>query len=126
MADTATDAPPALTRAERSVENKRIHAEQRALDARRDFSVDQTSRARARDSITSTSFKTSWEWDLNPRPSPYHGDALPAELSQHKTSQAGAGEGNRTLVSSLENCRSTIELRPRDNLKQLTVVRISS
>jgi hypothetical protein len=24
----------------------------------------------------------------------------------------GAGEGNRTLVSSLENCRSTIELRP--------------
>jgi len=39
---------------------------------------------------------------------------------------SGAGEGNRTLVSSLENCRSTIELRPRDNLKQLTVVRISS
>ena len=26
--------------------------------------------------------------------------------------KSGAGEGNRTLVSSLENCRSTIELRP--------------
>ena len=25
----------------------------------------------------------------------------------------GAGEGNRTLVSSLENCRSTIELHPQ-------------
>ena len=27
--------------------------------------------------------------------------------------QNGAGEGNRTLVCSLEDCRSTIELRPQ-------------
>jgi hypothetical protein len=26
--------------------------------------------------------------------------------------EIGAGEGNRTLVCSLEDCRSTIELRP--------------
>ena len=31
-----------------------------------------------------------------------------------ETTDAGAGEGNRTLVVSLEGCRSTIELHPRD------------
>ena len=31
-----------------------------------------------------------------------------------ETSKNGAGEGNRTLVCSLEGCRSTIELHPRD------------
>ena len=30
------------------------------------------------------SFKVSWGWGLNPRPSPYHGDALPAELPQRE------------------------------------------
>ena len=29
-----------------------------------------------------------------------------------KLERVGAGEGNRTLVCSLEDCRSTIELRP--------------
>src|SRR5277367_2542261 len=36
-----------------------------------------------------------------------------AEEPKKFQTETGAGGGNRTLVSSLENCRSTIELRPR-------------
>jgi hypothetical protein len=35
-----------------------------------------------------------------------------AEAAQSKAEFAGAGEGNRTLVFSLEGCCSTIELHP--------------
>jgi hypothetical protein len=35
------------------------------------------------------------------------------EGSSVKTQENGAGEGNRTLVFSLEGCCSTIELHPR-------------
>src|SRR5512147_621531 len=35
------------------------------------------------------------------------------ELHQQGATPDGAGEGNRTLVCSLEGCRSAIELRPR-------------
>lgn len=31
-----------------------------------------------------TLLNKSYRWDLNPRPPPYQGDALPAELLQHK------------------------------------------
>ena len=36
-----------------------------------------------------------------------------AEPKLAKQAKAGAGEGNRTLVFSLEGCCSTIELHPR-------------
>ncbi len=49
--------------------------------------------------------------ELNPRPLPYQGSALP--LSYNGTLIFfGAGEGNRTLVVSLEGFCSTIELHP--------------
>ena len=48
---------------------------------------------------------------LNRRPLPYQGSALPAEL-RGRAPKIGAGEGNRTLTSSLEGLRSTIELHP--------------
>jgi hypothetical protein len=37
----------------------------------------------------------------------------PAALNGLKNLRLGAGEGNRTLVFSLEGCCSTIELHPR-------------
>src|SRR5712671_4560709 len=58
----------------------------------------------------------SCQRDLNPRPPPYQGGALPAELWQHtgdEKEHPGAGEGNRTLTTSLEGWSSTIELHPR-------------
>lgn len=45
------------------------------------------------------------------RPLPYQGSALP--LSHMGGIKTGAGEGNRTLVVSLENFCSTIELHPQ-------------
>src|SRR3989338_3070283 len=45
------------------------------------------------------------------RPLPYQGSALP--LSHMGKNTTGAGEGNRTLVVSLENFCSTIELHPQ-------------
>jgi hypothetical protein len=54
---------------------------------------------------------------LNARPLPYQGSALPLSymgaISCLSTATAGAGEGNRTLVVSLEGFCSTIELHPR-------------
>src|SRR6188474_819640 len=39
--------------------------------------------------------------------------------TQQSTENVGAGEGNRTLVISLEGCCSTIELHPhRDSIRQ--------
>ena len=61
----------------------------------------------------------------NTRPLPYQGSALPlsymgARCNPHRTGPPGpwralygAGEGNRTLVVSLEGFCSTIELHPR-------------
>ncbi len=37
---------------------------------------------------------------------------------------SGAGEGNRTLVSRLEICSSTIELRPRGDPEATGVVNV--
>ncbi len=60
---------------------------------------------------------------LNCRPLPYQGSALPLSymgilLAIQKISQPqrGAGEGNRTLVISLEGFSSTIELHPQNHL----------
>ena len=44
---------------------------------------------------------------------PTHGRG--AECSDFQDDEAGAGEGNRTLVFSLEGCCSTIELHPHSN-----------
>ena len=44
----------------------------------------------------------------------------PAQFSLGADLGAGAGEGNRTLVCSLGSCRSTIELRPRSQLLEVT------
>ena len=38
---------------------------------------------RPRPNLGGTAKSISWEWESNPRPSPYHGDALPTELPQH-------------------------------------------
>jgi hypothetical protein len=40
----------------------------------------------------------------------------PACQPKRLRAKAGAGEGNRTLVISLEGCCSTIELHPRQEL----------
>jgi hypothetical protein len=53
--------------------------------------------------LAGISYSTSREW--------FHMQNFPALLRKCLRIN-GAGEGNRTLVSSLENCRSTIELRP--------------
>ena len=47
--------------------------------------------------------------DLNCRPLPYQGSALPLS---YMGELFGAGEGNRTLTVSLEGFCSTIELHP--------------
>ena len=51
---------------------------------------------------------------LNTRPLPYQGSALPLSYMGAicRISVSGAGEGNRTLVVSLEGFCSTIELHP--------------
>ena len=52
----------------------------------------------------------------NCRPLPYQGSALPLShmgLFPKCSCNAGAGEGNRTLVISLEGFSSTIELHPQ-------------
>ena len=61
--------------------------------------------------------KKGWcPWaDLNCRPLPYQGSALPLSYMGRITKKSirlGAGEGNRTLVISLEGFCSTIELHP--------------
>ena len=61
--------------------------------------------------------KKGWcPWaDLNCRPLPYQGSALPLSYMGRITKKfirLGAGEGNRTLVISLEGFCSTIELHP--------------
>ena len=48
--------------------------------------------------------------DLNCRPLPYQGSALPLS---YMGELFGAGEGNRTLTVSLEGFCSTIELHPQ-------------
>jgi hypothetical protein len=40
---------------------------------------------------------------------------LQIEIFQQKSLIFGAGEGNRTLIFSLEGCNSTIELHPRNS-----------
>ena len=90
----------------------------------------------ARDSDPSNRQCLSWRGESNSRPRPYQGRALPTELPQRKWplgkrplsfrhsrskiqgeflpwEKFPAGEGNRTLVSSLEGSRSTIEPHPR-------------
>ena len=63
----------------------------------------------------------------NCRPLPYQGSALPLSHmgsaltshcvdTAHELPKAGAGEGNRTLVISLEGFSSTIELHPQSKL----------
>ncbi|MBZ4668456.1 MAG: hypothetical protein PWP07_516 [Epulopiscium sp.] len=54
-------------------------------------------------------FQISARRDSNPRPSPWQGDAPPLS---HSRTIFGAGDGNRTHVSSLEGWCSTIELHP--------------
>lgn len=50
---------------------------------------------------------------MNPRPLPYQGSALPlSHTGTLEKKPIGAGEGNRTLVISLEGFSSTIELHP--------------
>src|SRR5262245_13647918 len=48
---------------------------------------------------------------VTPRGAPSHSPGDP-DVRAGAPGRAGAGEGNRTLVSSLEGYRSTIELRP--------------
>jgi hypothetical protein len=48
----------------------------------------------------------------NCRPLPYQGSALPLSHMSNFLLKPGAGEGNRTLVLSLEGFSSTIELHP--------------
>ena len=57
---------------------------------------------------------------LNARPLPYQGSALPLSYMGgiRDATVAGAGEGNRTLVISLEGFCSTIELHPRAEQKR--------
>src|SRR4030065_2791276 len=72
---------------------------------------------------TNPSYNLWSPWpELNWRPLPYQGSALPLSyMGKNKqpfkplTPQLtpGAGEGNRTLVVSLEGFCSTIELHPR-------------
>ncbi|CAH1747130.1 protein of unknown function [Thauera humireducens] len=50
---------------------------------------------------------------MNTWPLPYQGSALPLSYKGAENSTSGAGEGNRTLVVSLEGFCSTIELHPR-------------
>ena len=40
--------------------------------------------------------------------------------------ETGAGEGNRTLVCSLEDCRSTIELRPPPMCALQTILKLAN
>ena len=57
--------------------------------------------------------------DLNCRPLPYQGSALPLS---YMGELFGAGEGNRTLTVSLEGFCSTIELHPLFHLIAPSVI----
>src|ERR1700754_4518102 len=68
-----------------------------------------------RHSFTSKYHRFWCPWrGLNTRPLPYQGSALPfSYMGAFLLSKfGGAGEGNRTLVVSLEGFCSTIELHP--------------
>src|SRR5690606_13208920 len=90
------------------------------LAARRDRMVEPGA-ARRPDSGRHADLWCPWRGS-NARPLPYQGSALPLshmgmnQLPATRTSRAantsGAGEGNRTLVISLEGFCSTIELHP--------------
>ena len=69
-------------------------------------------------------------WDLNPGPPPYQGGALPLSYSsggderRAKQRAPGAGEGNRTLTTSLEGWSSTFELHPQTTPARTTAKRL--
>jgi hypothetical protein len=57
--------------------------------------------------------------DLGPNEQQHDRNPGPNEMGQ-VPENIGAGEGNRTLVFSLEGCCSTIELHPRSAADQLS------
>jgi hypothetical protein len=52
--------------------------------------------------ITKRTFWWSWRRELNPRPSDYKSDALPAELRQHRANRVRIAEGARKLQGAKE------------------------
>ena len=70
-----------------------------------------TSLAKSRFSLFAVELWCPWS-GLNARPLPYQGSALPLSYMGAFNPVPGAGEGNRTLVVSLEGFCSTIELHP--------------
>jgi hypothetical protein len=82
-----------------------------------------TARVRA---IASTSGKLFWSWrrDLNPRPSDYKSDALPAELRQQNFLQ-GADPSGTVIPCSLSDCWDNLLRYHNGYLRAIKAVRLS-